>query len=386
VTHPFLLAAMLAGIVAGLLFLNSQPRTRFLFKYLPVAFWCYFVPILGASAGVLPPQSSLYVFVSKSLLPFCLVLLLISVDLKNIRRLSRPAAIALAASFGSIVVAAPLVYAVLAARLPEGAWQCVGMLSASWTGGSANMLAVKEALGTPEALFAPTLVVDAVLSYSWMAFLILLSGQQKRIDLWLGAKPVALPVFEGSATREGRWPLRAGGLLLCAAVAAAAYFLGRHTPLQNIIFNGATWAVLLATTFALMISLTGFCRRESAFFESLGRASLYFLLTCLGAQASLSSVAAAPLLFVLGIIWLIIHGLCMAAAGKIFKIPASLLATASQAGIGGPASAPLVAEVYSPGLAAAAVLMAVFGSAVGTYLGLLCAKASGVIGRVISSS
>src|SRR6185437_2641872 len=47
-------------------------------------------------------------------------------------------------------------------------WKGGGALSASWFGGSANMLAVKEGLHTPDSVFAPMVIVDTVNTYSWM--------------------------------------------------------------------------------------------------------------------------------------------------------------------------------------------------------------------------
>jgi uncharacterized membrane protein len=51
----------------------------------------------------------------------------------------------------------------------------------------------------------------------------------------------------------------------------------------------------------------------------------------------------------------------------------ALLAAASQANMGGTASAPVVAEIYHTGLAPVGLLLAVLGSIVGTYLGICCA-------------
>jgi uncharacterized membrane protein len=50
------------------------------------------------------------------------------------------------------------------------------------------------------------------------------------------------------------------------------------------------------------------------------------------------------------------------------------VAAASQANIGGVASAPVVAEVYHPGLASVGLLLAILGNIVGTWLGILCAQ------------
>ena len=55
---------------------------------------------------------------------------------------------------------------------------------AAWTGGSANMIAVKEALAVPDAVFAPMVIVDTVVPYLWMGLLIAMVGLQPAFDRW----------------------------------------------------------------------------------------------------------------------------------------------------------------------------------------------------------
>jgi uncharacterized membrane protein len=51
-----------------------------------------------------------------------------------------------------------------------------------------------------------------------------------------------------------------------------------------------------------------------------------------------------------------------------------LMATASQANIGGPVTAPIVATVYQSSLAVVGLLMAVLGGIMGTFTGLIVAQ------------
>jgi uncharacterized membrane protein len=100
---------------------------------------------------------------------------------------------------------------------------------------------------------------------------------------------------------------------------------------------------------------------------------LYFVLASIGARTSLTSLADAPLMIVVGVVWVLIHGALILAAGRLFRAPMALLAAASQANMGGTASAPVVAEIYHPGLAPVGLLLAVLGSILGTFLGIFCA-------------
>jgi len=50
------------------------------------------------------------------------------------------------------------------------------------------------------------------------------------------------------------------------------------------------------------------------------------------------------------------------------------MAVASQANVGGAASAPIVASAFHPSLAPVGVLLAVLGYAIGTYAALFCGE------------
>ena len=75
-----------------------------------------------------------------------------------------------------------------------------------------------------------------------------------------------------------------------------------------------------------------------------------------------------------GLAIVVIHAGFILAAARITKAPLFLAAAASQANIGGVASAPVVAEAYQPHLASVGLLLAVLGNIVGTYMGILAGQ------------
>ena len=176
IQHPALLAAVLVGIVALVHLAARTPALRWAFIVTPIPFWCYVLPMVGTTLGWWPATSPLYTTLSQYLLPICLVLLLIGTDLPALARLSRSALIVMLA--GSVGIMGGMVLAVTLWHrwLPATAWMGLGALAGSWTGGSMNLLAVKEALNMPDAAIAPIIVVDTIVAYSWMALLLLLSS------------------------------------------------------------------------------------------------------------------------------------------------------------------------------------------------------------------
>ena len=89
-----------------------------------------------------------------------------------------------------------------------------------------------------------------------------------------------------------------------------------------------------------------------------------------------------PGLFFIGLIWMLIHVTIMIFVAKIIKAPFFFLAVASQANVGGAASAPIVASAFHPSLAPVGVLLAVLGYALGTYGAWVC----GVLLELASNS
>jgi uncharacterized membrane protein len=78
-------------------------------------------------------------------------------------------------------------------------------------------------------------------------------------------------------------------------------------------------------------------------------------------------------LFLVGIIWIVVHVIFVVLASKILKAPYFMLAVGSQANIGGAASASVVAGAFHPTLVPIGVIFAVLGYAIGTYGGYLTA-------------
>jgi len=77
-------------------------------------------------------------------------------------------------------------------------------------------------------------------------------------------------------------------------------------------------------------------------------------------------------LFLIGIVWMIVHVIILLSVGKIIKAPFFFVAIGSQANVGGAASAPIVASAFHPALAPVGVLLAVLGYSLGTYGAWIC--------------
>jgi uncharacterized membrane protein len=224
------------------------------------------------------------------------------------------------------------------------------------------------------------IVVDTIIPYAWMGLLIFLSAHQATFDRWNRARSDILDDLKrraaGAVAVESE-PITLRHVVMIFAVAAAGTYtaiqLAGLLPEVQQVGNRKAWAIILATALGLVLSSTPVRRLERFGASTIGYGLLYFVLASIGAGTSLTSLADAPLMIVVGVVWVLIHGAFILAAGRLFRAPMALMAAASQANMGGTASAPVVAEIYHTGLAPVGLLLAVLGSIVGTYLGIFCA-------------
>src|ERR1035438_10841135 len=87
IANPVVLSVLLVGLVAARLELEKLPVSRKLYRYLPAAFWCYFIPMILSTCGLLPEKSPVYTFLTTYVLSSCLLLLLLNINLPAIFRL-----------------------------------------------------------------------------------------------------------------------------------------------------------------------------------------------------------------------------------------------------------------------------------------------------------
>ena len=385
--HPIAIIASLIVIEAVVLYFSSQGRFKKYFQFLPFIFWIYFLPILASTFGLIDSKAEILPKISTYLLPPSLFLLLMVVDLKSIMRLGKTALIMFLSGALGIMIGVPISFFIFKRWVGEEMWSTFGALSASWIGGSANLIAVKEALGAPDDIFMPIVIVDTTIPYFWMGILVALAGLQSKYDKWNKSDERILSVISQRmilVQEQKASSLRADKMILVLLLAVVVGFLSQGIAQTLPVIKGMittyTWVILIVSLLGMLCSLTPLRRLENFGASRVGYFMLFFVLTSLGARANLSNIGTSAVLLLAGILILLIHAGTLLLASKIFKAPLFLVATASQAGIGGVASAPIVAEVYQKGFAPVGLLMAILGNILGTYLGIFV----GQICRMIS--
>ncbi|MDA0311786.1 MAG: DUF819 family protein, partial [Gemmatimonadetes bacterium] len=181
-TDPMAVFGFLAGIVALIFWVSELPRFKKLFELVPPVIYVYFIPMLTTTAGITPAESPLYNWTVPYLLLFALLLLMISIDVRSIIKLGPTALFMVLAGTVGIIIGGPISLLLFKGFLPPDAWTGFAALSGSWIGGTANMVAIAESVGTSADAMGPVIVVDTVVGYGWMGVLIAFSGYQARFD------------------------------------------------------------------------------------------------------------------------------------------------------------------------------------------------------------
>jgi len=372
------LVFVLFAVESSILNLAAHPRTRHWFRFLPSMFWIYFLPMALSTCGVIDGKSPIYQEITRRLLPLALFLLLLNVDLKAISRLG-PSALVMffAGSFG-IMLGMCMSFIIFKPLIGPQFWGGFGALSGSWTGGSANMIAVKEALNTPDSVFMPMVIVDTIVPYTWMGILIAFAARQKDFDGWNRSDRRILDDLAKRTehfSKQKKQTVHPGMALLILGLALlisrASGWLSVYLPTGKDVLSPYAWTIILVSTFSILLSVTPLSRIPHTGANKFGKWILYFVLTSIGARASLNNAAQAGILILAGIVVIVIHVGILTLTARWIRAPLFLIATASLSNIAGLVSAPVVAEVYQPGLASVGLLLAILGHSLGAYFGIM---------------
>ncbi len=395
---------VLLGILLALLafiFSTASSKSPFwqkFYKVVPMLLLCYFLPSLLTTFGIADADhSQLYFMASRYLLPTALVLLTLSIDLKEVLKLGPKALIMFGTATLGVIIGGPLALLVASAISPstvggvgpDAVWKGMTTIAGSWIGGAANQAAMYEIFKPSNRLYAIMITVDIVVANTWMAFLLVGAGKSEQLDNFFKADASAINHLKNKmqdfSQRIARIPTL-GELFMILGVGFGA------TGLSHFLANGIAplikkwapyldnfsltseffWLIVLATTIGLLLSFTRLRDLEGAGASKIGSVFIYILVATIGMKMNILKVFDNPGLFLVGGLWILIHVSLLLLIAKIIKAPFFFVAVGSQANIGGAASAPIVAAAFHPSLAPVGVLLAVLGYSLGTYGAWIC--------------
>lgn len=400
ITNDAVVIGLLALILGGVFYTShsNHPFFKKFYRYVPALLLCYFIPSLLNTFGIVDGYTSnAYYMASRYLLPACLVLLTMSMDLKSIIALGPKALILFLTGTVGIVIGGPIALLIMSAVAPEAmngqgpdeVWRGLTTIAGSWIGGGANQAAMKEIFEVGGGIFSTMVTVDIIVANLWMAVLLIMAANAKQLDAKSGADTSAIQDIivkvEKYEAEKRRIP-HLNDLVAIFAIGfgacGIAHFLAdaiqpwmvEHAPWgeQYSLHSQFFWLVVIATTIGIALSFSPLRHLEQAGASKVGSLFVYILVTTIGLHMDVTKIAETPVFFVLGIIWMLVHASLMLIVAKLIRAPIFYMAVGSQANVGGAASAPVVAAAFHPSLAPVGILLAVMGYGLGTYMAYLC--------------
>lgn len=326
-----------------------------------------------ANTGVLPQSSTTYDMLGGLGANLGIALILLGVNLRTV--LSAGPKMLAAFGLGAVgtVMGAILGSLMLHNQLGDETWKLAGQYTGTYIGGGVNMVAVGRGLETSSDVFSAAIAADNVTTAVWMVVCFGLPGI---IGNWYAGSTGSANVgitdreeahsFTNSVTAV---PIKDVAALVFLAVGAVWF--------SSVISDWVPYVpqVLWLTTIVLILAQLGPVRSLSGG-PMWGNYILQVFLASIGAQSIISEIVrVGPAILYFTLIVVGVHGLLTFGVGRLAKLDLPTLVVASQANIGGPASAMALATARGygdkllPGIA-----IGILGYAVGNYAGFGVAR------------
>ncbi|HBF7233798.1 TPA: DUF819 family protein [Clostridioides difficile] len=333
--------------------------------------------IILSNLKVVPVSTELYGTISTYAIPVSMTIMLMSVDLKEMTKLSREPLIAIFVAVLTVSIMAFLFGLVFAEKISEG-WKVAGMFVGTYTGGSANLTAIGTGLNVSRQTLAAANAADYVIGVPTLIFMFalpaILKNSKKFKKLWpYHVEESELEDCQNEEFMESKewsikdiaWMLAIGFVVTEVSTILAGYF--------NSSFSSAA-RILLVTTISIIIAQLKPVKKLKGNLDLGLFVALFFLCTIgfsvdikefLGSTFTITlycfSIIFASFVFHLGITRLL----------KIKYVILSIVGAIAD----GPTSALVAASAKWNSLVSVAVVMGVIGGVLGNYAGISVAYA-----------
>lgn len=342
------------------------------------------VIILGAivaNLGVIPSASDsspVYDSIFRYIAPASIFFLLLGVNLKQLKKAGVPMLVAfLLGSMGTMLGVIVALHAIEFEAVFGSQFAAIaGMMTGTYTGGSANFnaVALHYEVFREGAIFTGVVVADNIITAVWMIVTLSIPVFMQK----LRPHPTVIAKHEENAEEHNEQEvIEPKGLALMLGLVALVIFLSDVIAGYTKELGWGIPSVLILTTAALILAQSRRVQQWSGA-KMLGMFSVYLFLVVVGAFCEVGALVQVGeqafdiLLFTTLIV--LIHGLFLLGVSLVIKADWSIVAIASQANIGGASTALALAKSFHRNdLILPAILAGSLGSGLGTYLGFLVA-------------
>jgi uncharacterized membrane protein len=373
IEDPLAIVVLLAVVVWVSLKLEERSP---LVRSLGAALVGILLGMLLSNTGVIPGLSPAYDFLQGTGVSIGIVLILLGVDVRSVLDAGPTMLVAFFLGALGTAVGAMAAAFLLAPEIGGETWKLAGQFTGTYIGGGMNFAALGQAFETSGSLFTAAIAADVVITAIWMAACL-------TVPVVLGRGRGGEPTVPSEAasggsetmTLERRLYSSGGPVALSDAAALVAIALGAVL-LSRLLgaFLPVLPEVLWLTTLALAAGQLKPVQRLSGS-AMLGNYLVLLFLASNGAQSVIANIVrVGPAVFYFACVTVGIHGALLFGLGRLFRFDLGTLAVASQANIGGAASAMAMASARGytdrllPGVA-----VGLLGYAIGNYAGFAVA-------------
>ena len=374
-TSPVLTLFTLAVVVLAALWLESNTRA---FRKIGAAATAILLALILSNVGFIPGESPVYDFLLGQAVIAGIILILLNVSLASIRQAGAPMLAAFALGAVGSAAGAVIMTGVVRPAIGEDAWKLTGQFTATYIGGGMNFAAVGQQLETRSDLFTAGIAADVIVTAIWLVACLIVP------ELFARRAHASAPPSDVTAHAAPQ-----GGLAALLQSSGVPLRLSDFAGLTTITL-GIMWLADVLTSFApvipriiwlttlvLVIAQLPIVRKLSGSVV-IGNFLLLLFLASNGAKSVVSNIVeVGPAIFWFAAGTVAIHGLIIFGIGWLLKMNGDMLSIASQANVGGAATAMALAsarrrtDLILPGVA-----VGMLGNAIGNYVGIAIAYAS----------
>ena len=378
ITGGFDFIAAMFGLCGVLVWIERRSSSS-LFKWFPSIVLVMFASMALYTVGAWEMTDDVRAaraMVRDNLIPAMLFLMSLRFNLVVVKKLgTRLIALCLASTL-SIMFAFVLVYELMSAYLGDETPLTFATMSAGWTGGTQNFVAVKEALSVTDAAMTYTLLMGALCYSVWLVIIIGLKPFKNRFDSFLRSEDKWLNEVLGKLKEIGIGEkIEMPALLLMLGLSLVVASISNHlgaTLADFGILNSMIWAIIISSVLGMIAAPTWLGTTGGS--DEVSGMMLYVIVALIGAEVSLSAIAEAPMYILSGFMILAIHAAIILFVARLLRMNLYLVGIASIANIGSAPSAAVVGAAYGKELVPVAIIMALIGSMIGSFVGLTVAE------------
>lgn len=392
---------LLVFIVTAFVIWSTNKASGFfskLYQWVPPILLLYLLPTIATNTGLVKPGNSIRILAMNTVLPLSLIMLTAIIHIPDLLKVTRKGLLVFFIGTIGIVIGGPIALSIvgsfdeslLVKQGSDAPWRGLVCINGSWINGTPGQLSMKEVYGSSEELFLTSLAADVILQNVWLFFLLYSVKFHKRINRWLvPGKAVDYDMVDNEELakegKEKRMPLPAWktwlvlvivyALVIILSNVCAELFEKRigndDTNPWSFLAKKSLWLILFSTSFGVILSFTNMFKHSLRFWTALGNGMLFFVIATIGLQLDLQNVTFNISFFIIGATWLLIHLSVLLAGAKLLKAPWHYIAIGSQANIGGPASASVVASAFHPSLVSLGIVLGVMSNLIGNYANIV---------------